>query len=213
MNDRIIEILLVDDHAMVRSGVQRMLETDGNIRVTGQAETAHEAIQLVQKHRFDVALVDVSLPGKNGIELLKTLKAEAPRLPTLILSAYSEDVYAIRAIRNGAVGYLTKDSAAEKLITAVRTAASGGKYISSTLAEKLADLLTGNTRSSHDILSDRELEVLKLIALGESLNDIANKLHLSPHTVTTYRARILKKTGLSGNAKLAIYAQETGILS
>jgi DNA-binding NarL/FixJ family response regulator len=213
VSDGIIKVLLVDDHAMVRSGVQRMLELDNGIRVIGQAATAPEAMQLVHQTKFDVAIVDVSLPGKNGIELLKTLRAEAPKLPVLILSAYAEDVYAIRSIKNGAVGYLTKDSEAEKLISAVRTAADGGKYISPTLAESLADLLTGSTRSSHEILSDRELEVLKLIAQGESLNDIAKKLHVSPHTVTTYRARILKKTGLGGNAKLAIYARETGILN
>jgi len=213
MTDEVIKVLLVDDHAMVRNGVQRMLETDSKIRVLGQAANANEAIQLVRNAKFDVAIIDVSLPGKNGIELLKTMRVESPKLPVLMLSAYSEEVYAIRSIKNGAVGYLTKDSEAVVLVSAVRAAADGGKYITPTLAEKLAELLTGSARSSHQMLSDRELEVLKLIAQGETLNVIANKMHLSPHTVTTYRARILKKTGLSGNATLAIYARETGILN
>lgn len=203
----------MDDHAIVRNGVRLMLETEEDIQVAGQAETAQQAMLMIREMEFDVALVDIALPGKNGLELLKMLRAEMPKLAVLMLSTYSEEVYAVRAIKHGAAGYLTKNCATEILVAAVRAAADGGKYISAALGEKLANLLNGHMKSSHDALSDRELEVLKLIATGESLINIAKILHLSPHTVTTYRTRILKKTGVSGNAKLALYALENGLLS
>lgn len=208
-----IRVLLVDDHTIVRSGVQLMLETEEGIQVAGQAETAQQAMSMVREADFDVALVDIALPGKNGLELLKMLRAEKPKLAVLMLSTYSEEVYAVRAIKHGAAGYLTKNSATEVLVAAVRTAAAGGKYISAAVGEKLANLMHGQMVTSHETLSDRELEVLKLIAVGESLVSIADKLHLSPHTVTTYRTRILEKIGVSGNAKLAIYALEHGLLN
>ena len=212
MADKWIRVLLVDDHAMVRSGVRLMLEAVDDIRVTGQAEDAHQAMRLVRENDFDVALVDIALPGKNGLELLKMLRAEKPKLAVLMLSTYAEQVYAVRALKHGAAGYLTKNSATETLIAAVRTAAAGRKHIGSGVGERLANLMLGSAVASHESLSARELEVLKLIAAGESLVDIGKTLHLSPSTVTTYRTRILEKTEASGNARLAIYASENGLL-
>lgn len=213
MEEKTINVLLVDDHVIVRSGVQVMLESDPDIRVTGQAESAQEALALLKNASFDVALIDISLPGRNGIELLKILRTDYPRLAVLMLSAYSEDIYAIRAIRYGASGYLTKDCPAGRLIAAVKTAAVGGKSISPSVGEKLADMVSGKTGEGFETLSDREIEVLKLIAKGVGLKEIASSLHLSPHTITTYRARILKKTGINGNANLAIFAKEAGLIN
>ena len=211
LNDK-IRVLLVDDHAIVRNGVRLMLSSESDIVVQGEAANAQDALQLVREQDFNVALVDIAMPGKNGLELLRLLRAEKPKLAVLILSTYSEEVYAVRALKLGAAGYLTKDSPASALVAAVRKAASGGKYLSPTLTEKIADLIGGGGTSSHEALSNRELEVLKMIAAGESLVNIANTLHLSPNTVTTYRTRILEKMGMTSNAELTRYAIENGLL-
>ncbi len=214
MSNKTIRVLLVDDHAIVRNGVRLMLGEVSDIRVQGEAATAQQALQLVREQDFDVALVDIAMPDKNGLDLLKLLRAEKPKLAVLILSTYSEEIYAMRALKLGAAGYLTKDSPAEALITAVRKAASGRKHVSTALMEKLADMVGGTTATaaSHEALSNRELEVLKRIAAGESLVKIAETLHLSPHTVTTYRTRIMEKMGISSNAELTRYAVENGLL-
>jgi DNA-binding NarL/FixJ family response regulator len=207
-----IKVLLVDDHAIVRNGVRLMLGEADDIAVEGEADTAQRALQLVRTQDFDVALVDIAMPDKNGLDLLKLLRAEKPKLAVLVLSTYTEEIYAMRALKLGAAGYLTKDSPTSTLIAAVRKAATGGKHVSPALMENLASMLGGGAVGSHEALSNRELEVLKLIAAGESLVRIAETLHLSPHTVTTYRARILEKMGLSGNAELTRYALENGLL-
>lgn len=214
MNNNRIRILLVDDHTVVRNGVRLMLSSEGDIVVEGEAANAQDALRLVREQDFDVALVDIAMPGKNGLELLRQLRVEKPKLAVLILSTYSEEVYAVRALKLGAAGYLTKDSPATALTAAVRKAASGGKYLSPALAEKLAGMIGGggNGASSHESLSNRELEVLKMIAAGESLVKIAEILHLSPNTVTTYRTRILEKMGMTSNAELTRYAIENGLL-
>ncbi|GAA4020648.1 response regulator transcription factor [Actimicrobium antarcticum] len=207
-----IRVMLVDDHAVVRSGVRLMLGTTGDITVTGEASSGPAALQLITGQIFDVAIVDISLPGKNGLELLKQLRQLRPTMAVLMFSMYSEEVYAVRALRNGAVGYLTKESPTDVVIDAVRTAAAGRKYVSPTLVERLAELLGDGGRFPHESLSDRELEVMKLLASGISLVDIATKLHLSASTVTTYRSRIFEKTGLKGNTGLARYAIEHGLI-
>lgn len=213
MLNRKIRVLLVDDHALVRSGVRLMLGTADDIEVTGEAESASEAMRLAKEKLFDVALIDLALPkGKSGLELIKVLKEEQPKLAVLMLSMYSEDVYAVRALKQGAAGYLTKNCSTSVLVSAVRKVASGGKYISPSFAEKLVQFMHTDETKPHDTLSDRELEVLRLIAAGESLSGIAKALHLSPSTVTTYRTRVLEKTGLKSNAKLAIYAIENGLI-
>ncbi|WP_116141619.1 response regulator transcription factor [Trinickia diaoshuihuensis] len=208
-----IKVLLVDDHAIVRNGVRLMLSSAADIEVAAEAASAAEATQAVETQRFDVALVDIALPGKNGLDLLKSMQASHPELPVLILSTYAEDIYAMRALKLGAAGYLTKDSSAATLIEAVRKASKGGKYVSPSLAERFASVMSGKPASSHEVLSDRELEVLKLLARGESLVNIGEQLHLSPKTVTTYRSRILDKMGLGSNAELTRYALENGLLS
>jgi len=213
MNVDTIKVLLVDDHTVVRNGVRLMLSSASEIRVTGEAETAQDALRQVQEQDFDVALVDIALPGKNGLELLRSLRVAHPKLAVLILSTYSEEIYAIRALKLGAAGYLTKDSPTATLVAAVRKAAAGGKYVSASLTEKFASMIGGHDTGSLEALSNRELEVMKLLARGESLIAIGETLHLSPKTVTTYRARILEKMGLSSNAELARYAMENGLLA
>ncbi|CAN7791960.1 response regulator transcription factor [Caballeronia sp. LjRoot34] len=208
-----IKVLLVDDHTVARNGVRLMLSSASEIRVVGEAGTASDALQLAREQTFDVALVDVALPGKNGLELLKSLRVAQPKLSVLILSTYSEEIYALRALKLGAAGYLTKDSPTATLIAAVRKAATGGKYVSPSLAEKFVGMISGQSAASHEALSNRELEVLKLLARGESLIRIGEMLHLSPKTVTTYRTRILEKMGLASNAELTRYAVENGLLA
>jgi len=213
MAHKTIKVLLVDDHVIVRNGVRLMLGEADDIRVEGEADTAQRALQLAREQAFDVALVDIALPDRNGLDVLKLLRAERPKLAVLILSTYAEEIYAMRALKQGAAGYLTKDTPADVLIAAVRKAAAGGKHVSPALTEKLVSMMGGGTvASSHETLSNRELEVLKRIAAGESLVRIAEALHLSPHTVTTYRTRIMDKMGWSSNAELTRYAVENGLV-
>lgn len=212
MQNKKIKVLLVDDHAVVRNGVRLMLSVAQDILVMGEAETAEQAARLVRKQEFDVALVDIALAGQSGLDLLKRLRVEKPTLAVLILSMYSEEVYAVRALKLGAVGYLTKSNSAATMIEAVRKAAAGGKYLSAALVERLANMIGSDHVVPHEALSDRELEVLKLLALGESLVNIAKKLHLSPKTVTTHRTHILEKMGMNSNTALVRYALENGLL-
>ncbi len=208
-----IRVLLVDDHAIARNGVRLMLGTADDIAVLGEAGNAHEALQRLTEQAYDVALLDITMPGKNGLDLLKQLRAEQPRLAVLMLSTYSEEIYAVRALKLGASGYLTKDAPTATLVSAVRKAAAGGKHVSEAVVEKLASLIgSGSSGANHEALSNRELEVLKLIAAGESLVRIGETLHLSPNTVTTYRSRILDKMGMASNAELTRYALEHGII-
>lgn len=213
MHDGRIRVLLVDDHAIVRTGVRLMLSSEADMLIEGEAGTVEEALKLVRSEDFDVALVDIAMPGKNGLDLLKRLRAEKPGIAVLMLSTYAEDIYAVRALKMGAAGYIAKDSPPAALIAAVRKASAGGKYVSPSLVEKLATMVSKDVVTSHEALSNRELEVLKLIAAGESLSHIAGKLHLSPHTVTTYRSRILAKMGLSNNAELTRFAIENGLIA
>ncbi|MRV73699.1 response regulator [Duganella sp. FT92W] len=207
-----IRVLLVDDHAIARNGVRLMLGTADGISVDGEAGNAAEALQLLAAAEFDVALVDIQMPGKNGLDLLRQLRSDYPRMAVLMLSTYSEDIYAVRALKAGAAGYLTKDAPTSTLVMAVRKAAAGGKHVSPALLEKLASLIGGAGAEGVEALSNRELEVFKLIAAGESLVKIGETLHLSPNTVTTYRSRILEKMGMASNAELTRYALENGLI-
>lgn len=207
-----VRVLLVDDHAIARNGVRLMLGTVTDIRVEGEASNAPEALQLLAKQEFDVALLDITMPGKNGLDLLRQLRGDYPRMAVLMLSTYSEEIYAVRALKLGAAGYLTKDAETSVLVAAVRKAAAGGKHVSPALVEKLASLIGSGACANHETLSNRELEVFKLIAAGESLVKIGETLHLSPNTVTTYRSRILDKMALASNAELTRYALEHGII-
>ena len=212
MRNEKIRVLIVDDHIIARNGVRLMLSTADDIEVVGEAETADAAMRLVQTERLDVALLDIALPDKSGLELLKAIRAARPGLAVLMLSMYAEQVYAVRALKLGAARYQTKNTPAGTIADAVRKAAAGGHHVSSTLTEKLASMISRGSEEAHETLSDRELEVLKLLAAGESLVRIADMLHLSPSTVTTYRSRILIKTGTKSNVELTRYALETGIL-
>jgi len=212
MADGKIKVLLVDDHAIVRDGIRRVLSTADDIAVTGEAGNAHDTARLAREQEFDVALIDIDLPGKNGLELLKQLRSEKSDMAVLILSMYAEDVYAVRALKLGASGFLSKSSEAAILVAAVRKVAAGGKYISAAMAENLAGLLGGGA-SPYESLSNRELEILRLLAKGESLTQIAETLHLNPSTVTTYRSRVLEKTGARNNAQLLRCATENGLVT
>jgi DNA-binding NarL/FixJ family response regulator len=208
-----IKVLLVDDHAVVRNGIRLMLGTADDIDVGGEAETARDALQAALAADFDVMLVDLNLPDKNGLELIKRLRQLRPKMAAVVLSAYPEEIYAMRAFRHGAAAYLHKTSSGDIIIAALRKAAAGGKYLSPAMLEKFAGMIGGEAMASHTELSDRELAVLKGIAAGDSLVKIAELLHLSPSTVTTYRARVLEKLGMKNNAELTRYAFENDLLT
>jgi DNA-binding NarL/FixJ family response regulator len=206
-----LRLLLVDDHDVVRNGVRAMIGAATDMEVTHEASSVQEAMQLVQSHAFDVVLIDIALPGKNGLELVKFLRAEKPRIATLVFSMYSEKIYALRALKLGVSGYLTKNVPATTLIAAIRKVANGGKFITPEIAEKIADTIGGHAHAPVDLLTNRELEVLRLIASGEPTNEIARIMHISAHTVATYRTRILDKTGLRNDRELYRYAFENSL--
>jgi DNA-binding NarL/FixJ family response regulator len=208
-----ISVILIDDHAVVRDGLRHILASTPDIEVLAEAQSALQAVQLVRERAFDVAMVDIALPDRNGLELTKLLRAERPGMAVLVLSMYSEEIYAVRALKHGAAGYMTKNSPAATVIAAVRKVAAGGRHVNPQLVEHLASEISGVRRAGHEELSDREIDVLRLIASGKSLVEIAKMLHLSPKTVTTYRTRIVDKTGLHSNAELARYALDKGLIA
>lgn len=209
---RSLHVLIVDDHAIIRRGIGQILQ-DAPIEEVGEAATPQEALDMVRARTWDVVVLDVGLPGRGGIEVLRDIKTEFPKLPVLILSMHPEEQYAVRALRAGASGYLTKDSAPEQLVDAVRRVATGGRYISPTLADRLADELVVDTaRPVHETLSNREFEVLKRLGNGETVSEIARDLALSVKTISGYRANIRQKTGLANNAAMMRYVLEKGLL-
>jgi len=202
-----IRIVLADDHTIVREGLKQLLAAGGGFEVVGEAENGHEALQRVRELEFDVLLLDMSMPGKSGIELIKLVRAEKPKLRVLVLSMHEEHQYAVRAIRAGASGYITKDSASRQLVAAIRKVASGGAFISSEVAEQLAlSAMPGAEGAPHDRLSDREFQVFRLIAEGKSVSDIAERLNLSVKTVSTHKSNILHKLDASTTGELIRYA-------
>ena len=212
MNGR-LRVLIVDDHPIVRQGLKQTLADAPEIGEIGEAATPQETLDLVRQREWDVVILDIGLPGRGGLDVLKDIKQDAPRLPVLILSMHAEDQYAVRALRAGAAGYLAKAAAPETLIDAIRKAVSGGRYVSPHLAERLATELTVDAaRPLHSALSDREFEVLRLIASGQTVGDIADRLSLSVKTVSTYRARILEKMRLRNNAELMQYVLTNRLL-
>jgi len=200
-------ILIVDDHAVVRDGVRRIFEEQQGETAFGEASTAQEAVELVRAENWDVVVLDISLGGRSGLELIKELKQIRPKLPVLILSMHSEEQYARRAFRAGAAGYITKDNSRAELVKAVNKVIAGGRYVSADLAERLVfDIERGSDRPPHESLSDREFEVMELIASGKTVGEIAEQLSLSDKTISTYRARILEKMGMKTNAEITHYA-------
>ncbi|UJR83263.1 response regulator transcription factor [Sandaracinus amylolyticus] len=209
-----IKVLIADDHPVLRRGLREALSETDDILVAGEAASVHEVRERVRAERWDVILLDISLQGGNGIELLPEIRKERPDARVLILTVYSEQQYAIRALRAGAAGFLTKEAAPEKLIEAIRKVAGGGRWVSPELAETLASLLAGETSGEpHERLSNRELEILKMIASGRTVSEIAKDLALSVKTVSTHRTRILHKMGMRTNAELTHYAVRHGIVS
>ena len=207
-----IRVLIADDHAIVRQGMRQILSDTPDLTVSGEAENGVQAVQMVRAGEWDVVLMDVSMPDRNGIDALKLIKKEYPRLPVLILSMYPEEQYAIRALKAGAAGYLTKQSAPELLVTAIRQVASGKKYVSPSLAEELANAIGDDSeRLPHEKLSDREYQTLCMIASGKTPTEIAEALNLSVKTVSVYRARLLEKMNLRNNAELTHYGLKHGL--
>jgi len=208
-----LRILIVDDHPIVRQGLKQTLADAADVGEIGEAADGQQALDLVRQRGWDAVVLDIGLPGRGGIEILKDIKLEQPGLPVLILSMHPEDQYAIRALRAGAGGYLTKEAATERLVEAIRKITTGGRFISADLAERLAmELTLDATRPRHASLSDREFEVLRLIASGLSVGDIAERLSLSVKTVSTYRARILEKMRMKNNAELMQYVLTNRLL-
>ncbi len=202
-----INILIADDHTIVRKGLKQILAETQDMVVTGEASNGFEVMEKVRSNHYDVLLLDISMPGKSGLDILKELKTEQPKLPVLVLSMYPEEQYAVRVLRAGASGYLTKESAPDELVVAMRKVAQGKKYVSPSLAEKLAvELEADATKPAHEMLSDREYQVLCMIASGKTVGEIAEKLSLSAKTISTYRARILEKMNMKNNAELTHYA-------
>jgi len=202
-----IKVIIADDHPIVRAGLKQIITEDGTITVAGEASKGSELLAQVRRKDFDVVLLDLSMPGMDGIDVLKQLKIEKPNIPVIILTVHPESQYALRILKAGASGYLTKDSASDELIRAIRKVNGGGKYISQTLAEKIAFTLDGDAgKPPHETLSDREYQVLCLIGSGKTVSQIADTLALSVKTVSTYRTRILEKMQLSNNAELIHYA-------
>jgi len=202
-----IRVVVVDDHAVVREGLKRIISENPGMAVTGEAGDGHEALKLIRGGACDVVLLDITMPNKSGLDVLKELHTEVPRLPVLVLSMHSEDQYAVRVLRAGAAGYLTKESAPAKLVQAIRKVVRGGKYVSPSLAEKLvSDLGTDTERPPHEVLSDREYQVLCLIASGKTVSEIGAELALSVKTISTYRVRILEKLRMKNNAEITRYA-------
>ena len=207
-----IRVLIADDHHLVRDGLKQILGAAEGMMVAGEASNGDEALALVKANDFDLALLDMSMPGVSGIDLIKRIKLEKPRLRILVLSMHAEQQYAARALKAGASGYLTKDSASEQLIRAIRKIAAGGLLISDTAAAGLIAETTHAESLPHTLLSDREFEVFKLLAEGRSPTEIASQLHLSVKTVSTHKTRVLQKMALGGTADIVRYALEHGLL-
>jgi len=200
-------VLIIDDHAILRRGLRSLLSDAFAKAEFGEASSAEQALEQLGKKGWDVALLDITLPGKSGLDLLKELKAARPKLPILVLSAHPEDQFAVRALKAGAEGYMTKESAPEELVKAIHKILAGGRYVSPTLAEKLAlSVRKDFTRTPHETLSDREYEVMCRIASGKTVTEIAAELSLSAKTISTYRVRILEKLGVKNSAEIARYA-------
>lgn len=202
-----IRIVIADDHTIMREGLKRILDTAEDIIVVGEAVDGFEAIAQARKGGFDLLMLDLSMPGRSGVELIRQIKDEMPKLPILILTMHEEEQYAVRAIRAGARGYLTKESAGTQLLSAIRKVASGRPYISQEVAEQLAlDAMPANDELPHKLLSNREFEVFTMLVTGKSITDIADLLHLSAKTVSTHKTRILYKMGMNSIAEMVQYA-------
>ena len=202
-----MRILIADDHAVVRQGLKQILAAEFKQAVFGEASNGQQAIELVWRESWDVLVLDITMPGQNGLDVLKAIKKSRPRLPVLMLSMHPEDQFAVRMLKIGAAGYMTKESAPAELVGAVKKVVNGGRYVSPALAEKMASFLSIDVQTApHERLSNREFVVLRMIASGKTVSEIALELSLSVKTVSTYRTRILEKMGMRNSAELTHYA-------
>jgi two-component system invasion response regulator UvrY len=209
----VIRILIADDHAIVRHGLKQLVEAEPDMSTAGEAQNGNEVLEMIRSTPVDVVLLDISMPGRNGLETLKELKRHHPNISVIVLSMHPKDQYAVRVLRAGASGYISKESAPEELIQAIRKAYAGEKFISPDIAELLADYLErGATGEPHRILSDREFEVFRKLAQGKTVTQIAKELFLSVKTVSTYRTRVVEKTGLSTNESIVQYCRDHKIV-
>jgi len=208
-----MKILIVDDHMLVRQGLKQIIADEFPQATFGEAGTAAEALKCVHAKKWDVVLLDLTLPGRGGLDILGEMKMIQARLPVLVLSMHPEAEFAVRVLKAGAAGYLTKQSAAEELLSAITKVVAGGRYITASLAEKLADdLARGTTQIPHEELSDREFQTMRMLAEGKTVKEIGAALDLSGKTVSTYRARVLEKLRLKSTVELARYAVEHGLV-
>jgi DNA-binding NarL/FixJ family response regulator len=208
-----MRILIADDHPIFRAGLKEILAKDADVESIGEADNGHKALELARKQRWDVVVLDITMPGKDGLEVLQELRRERPKLPVLVLSAHPEDQLALRLLKAGAAGYLTKDKAPKVLLSAIRKVLGGGKYVSESLAEKAVfQLASETTESLHETLSDREFQVMRMIASGKTIKEIGKELFLSVRTVSTYRARVLEKMNMKSNAELIRYALQNKLV-
>ncbi|MBL7073885.1 response regulator transcription factor [candidate division KSB1 bacterium] len=208
-----IKILIADDHILIREGFKKIIDREIDLSVVGEAQNSREVLEFVKQKECDVIVLDISMPGRSGLDVLKELKAINPRINVLILSMHPEERFAIRALKAGASGYITKESAPAELVKAIRKVADGRKYVSETVAEDLTSALVSDKgRALHESLSDREFQVLRLIGLGKTVHDIADELSLSPSTINTYRARILDKMNMRSNVELIHYVIQNKLI-
>jgi len=208
-----IKILIADDHTIVRHGLKQIIDAELNMTAVGEARSGNEALELARKTPVDVVVLDISMPGRNGLETLKELKREHPSIAVIVLSMYPKDQYAVRVIKAGAAGYLTKEDAPEELVAAIKKAYRGEKYISPEVAGLLADYIErGSSETPHNLLSDREYQVFREIGKGESITQISEELFLSVKTISTYRTRIIEKTGMTTNAEITRYCIEYNLV-
>jgi len=208
-----IKILIADDHAVVREGLKQIISETSDMLVADEADNGQDVLNKVSEQNYDVVLLDITMPGRSGLDVLKQLKSKKPKLPVLMLSVHPEEQYAVRTLKAGAAGYLTKGSATDELIAAIRKISQGKKYISPSLAEKLAfDLDVDHEKPRHEILSDREYQVMSMIASGKTVKEIADELSLSVQTISTYRSRILEKMKMKNNAEIIYYAVKQGLV-
>ena len=207
-----IRVLIADDHTIVRHGLRQILSSEQDMAVSAEAQNGQEVLDIVRRERVDVVVLDISMPGRNGLETLKELKRHHPGIAVIVLSMHPKDQYAVRVIKARASGYITKESAPSELVVAIRKACRGEKYIDPEIAEVLANYIEhGGTEDPHTRLSDREYEVLCHIASGKGLTDLSQEMNLSVKTISTYRSRIIEKTGLSSNAEITRYAISRGL--
>jgi len=210
----VIRILIVDDHAIVRRGLTQILDGEPGLAIVGEADSAEDGLRKVREDSWDLVILDINLPGRNGLDLINQLHHDFPGLPILVLSMYSEDQYALRVLRAGAFGYLNKQSAPEELIKAIKRIHSGSKYISEALAVKIASGLdSSQDKPVEEVLSDREYQIMIMIASGKSISDIAANLSISVKTVSTYRKRTLIKLNMENNAELTSFAIRNGLVT